>query len=128
MSIESQQITIATSRVAVVRFLYIGEQRWCVYEREPDRISIQGTLDVPPQPKVALALTVILSSAQTLKDGSWQNIEEYSGNRVVLRREGDLLRVQCPEFPESKLNDVYKYGSDMAPEKGLNIHEWGRYE
>jgi hypothetical protein len=108
--------------------LYIGEKRWCVYERQPDQISIQGKLDVPPQPKVALALTVILSSAQALKDGSWQEVEEYSGNHVVLRLEGDLLRVQCPEFPESKLKGVYKYGSDDAPEKGPSIHEWGRYE
>ena len=110
------------------RSLYIGEKRWCVYEREPSRLTIEGKLGVPDQPNSSSALTVTLLSAQTLKEGSWREIEGYAGKQVSLRREGDLLRVQSADFSESKLNGLYKYGSDLAPKKGPSIYEWGRYE
>lgn len=109
--------------------LYIGEKRWCVFEHEPDGILLEGELDVLAPTSMTSVLDITLSSANTrMADRSWSENAEYVGQHVVLIREGIFLRVECLTVDDCKLNGVYKYGSDMSPEKGPDVHEWGRFE
>ena len=107
------------------RSFYVGEKRWCLFDRDPQKSWIDGKLAAT---KTALS-SVINARVDTIdtthdKSKIWNGDSEVI--EIVLVRENNLLRVVVIENKSHILNGYYRHVGRMAPVKGPDVHEWGR--
>ncbi len=107
------------------RSLYVGEKRWCLFDRDPQKSWIEGRLAAS---KTALSsvINVRVETIDTTHDKSKLWNGESDEIELVLVRENNLLRVVVIADKSHILNGYYRHVGTMAPVKGPNVHEWGR--
>lgn len=107
------------------RSFYIGEKRWCLFDRDPQKSSIDGKL-AASKTTLSSVINVLVDKIDTTNDKSRLWNGESNAIELVLVRENDLLRVVVIENKSHILNGYYRRVGTMAPVKGPNVHEWGR--
>jgi hypothetical protein len=107
------------------RSFYIGEKRWCLFDRDPKKSWIDGKLTAS-KTMLSSVINVNLEKVDTTNDKLrlWNGENEVI--ELVLVRENNLLHVVVIEDKSHILNGCYRYLDTSAPVKGPNVHEWGR--
>jgi hypothetical protein len=103
--------------------LYIGEKRWCLFDRDPDKSWIEGSVATSASNTTLLPLVTLLETSDQY-DVLGNDSADFDGLQVYLHRIGNKLQI-ISKTESSPLDGVYSYAGDWSPNKGLDIHQWG---